>query len=334
MLRAILRSAVIVSLVLMVDSAYGAPKADDFFPNKPDPFVGNYSGRWSDSETIDPEIHAQVIALGSKKYRVVFTAKLDMRSTVKDAVEAKRSGKSISFKGDHLYGEIRGDRFTGGRGSGEARFEMKKVSQASPTLGAKPPEGAVVLFDGSNMDEWESPIGWKVLDNGAMMVTPLGVSVHSKRKFKDAHLHIEFRNSFMPKARGQGRSNSGVFLQDIYEVQILDSYGLEGYYNECGALYKLSAPHVNACRPPLQWQTYDIDYTAPKFDKEGRLSHFGRMTVLHNGVLIHNNQELSWITAWKEEDRLAEPPKEAGPIQLQAHSNFVQFRNIWIVPGN
>jgi len=135
----------------------------------------------------------------------------------------------------------------------------------------------------------------------------------------------------MPSARGQQRGNSGVFFQSTYEVQILDSYGLEGYYNECGALYKVAAPKVNACAPPLQWQTYDIIYRAPRHDANGKLVEFPRMTVRHNGVLIHNDQEMPWRTDWKEEGRLKPAPTEPGNIKMQAHGNYVQFRNIWAV---
>ncbi len=122
-----------------------------------------------------------------------------------------------------------------------------------------------------------------------------------------------------------------MFLQDTYEVQILDSFGLEGYCNECGALYKVAAPMVNACRPPLDWQAYDIEYRAPRFDGAGNLSANPVMTVRHNGVLIHNAQEMPWLTGWKEKDRLKPPPGEALPIRLQSHHNYMQFRNIWLV---
>ena len=164
-----------------------------------------------------------------------------------------------------------------------------------------------------------------------MMVTPKAKYIQSKQSFSDIDMHIEFRNSFMPKSRGQQRSNSGVFLQDAYEVQVLDSYGLEGYYDECGALYKVAAPMVNACSPPLQWQTYDIEYRAPRFDGAGNLKENARITVRHNGKLIHNDQELWWITAWTEEERLGPAPRQPGHIQLQSHGNYVQFRNIWVV---
>ena len=300
-----------------------------YFPPQSDPLTGDYVGRWLSGETVDPDLCAQVIALGDNKYRVVLTAKLDMRSPPKGVFEVEAAGGALTFQGAGLRGEVRGDVIKGGRGE-TARFELKKEFRPSPTLGLEPPKGATMLFNGSGLDAWETSKGWEVLD-GAMMVTPKGDYIQSKQTFGDLGMHIEFRNSFMPKARGQQRSNSGVFLQDLYEVQVLDSYGLEGYYDECGALYKVAAPMVNACAPPLQWQTYDIEYRAPRYDSAGNLKANARITVQHNGKLIHNDQELWWITAWTEEERLGPPPVKPGHIRIQSHGNYVQFRNIWVV---
>ena len=304
---------------------------EDVFPDEPDPFVGDYKGRWTGDVAVDPDIAARVIALGGGRYRIRLVPKLDMRCPPVAIVEAKASRGRIFFEVGRTRGEIRGDQIIGKDRDGKVTVEMKKVTRLSPTLGATPPKGAIVLFDGSNLDAWVDSKGWELLDDDAMMVTPKGGYLETKQHFTDVKLHVEFRNSFMPRARGQERSNSGVFVQDIYEVQVLDSYGLEGYYNECGALYKLAAPQVNACAPPLQWQSYDIEYRAPRFDANGELSENARITVHHNGVLIHNDQELWWITAWTEKERLAPPPSEPGPIKLQAHNNYVQYRNIWLV---
>ena len=149
----------------------------------------------------------------------------------------------------------------------------------------------------------------------------------SKRKFQNCQLHIEFLLPFMPEARGQARGNSGCYLQGRYEVQMLDSFGLEGKNNECGGIYTIAEPSVNMCFPPLAWQTYDIDYTPARFDAAGKKTANARITVKHNGVTIHDNVELAHITpggAPKEE-----PGK--GPFQLQAHGNPVTYRNIWVV---
>lgn len=323
--------AFLVASVLTSSASWAAEKWKEFYPDEANPFVGNYEGRWGGDVTVDPTVAVQVIALGKDRYRIRMTAKLDMRAPVKMVTEAKSKGKSLKFESGGLVGEIRDGRITGGHSDDDGRFEMTKVERPSPTLGAAAPAGAIVLFDGSNFDAWQKPEGWELLDGGVMMVTPKGKEIVSKQTFTDAKLHIEFRNSFMPKARGQQRSNSGVFLQDVYEVQVLDSFGLEGMYDECGALYKVAAPRVNACRPPLQWQTYDITYTAAKFDASGKLVANPRMTVYHNGVLIHNDQEVREITAWTEKERLAPHKSQPGHIRMQAHNNYVQYRNVWVV---
>ena len=311
-------------------TGFAARDFEEVYPQQADPLVGNYEGRWSDEEDVDPEAAAQVVPLGRDHYRVILLTKLDMRCPPKLDIEVRGRDGVIEFDEGGYHGKIENGVFTGGAGRRKT-FEMRKVVHQSPTLGAEPPEGAVVLFDGSGFDAWTGTNGWKVLDGGVALLTPDGDNLKSKQKFKDVRLHVEFRLPCIPRARGQQRGNSGVFLQDTYEVQVLDSYGLEGYYNECGALYKVAAPKVNACRPPLQWQTYDIDYHAPRYDGDGNLVDNPVMTVRHNGVLIHNAQEMPWITAWKEKDRLKAPPSEPLPIRLEAHHNYMQYRNIWVV---
>lgn len=311
-------------------SAQSSP--EEAFPTEKDPFMGDYEGRWDDSEDVDPELAAQIYPLGRDRYQVRIVNKLDMRCPPLMDEQVEVEDGKLSFRAAGLHGEVAEGVFSGGRGR-LTSFEMKRIARPSPALGANAPANAVVLFDGANFDAWQETEGWSITEDGAMMVDPSGDDILSKESYKDVTLHVEFRHSLMPMARGQQRSNSGVFLQDTYEVQVLDSYGLEGYYNECGALYKVAAPNVNATAPPLQWQTYDIQYRAPRFNDEGELTEYPRITVYHNGVLIHNDLEMRWLTAWKEKDRLGDAPREAGPIRLQAHNNYVQFRNIWLVEG-
>jgi hypothetical protein len=202
-------------------------------------------------------------------------------------------------------------------------FELKKVVRKSPTLGAKPPEGAVVLFDGSdkdkvNVDAWDAG---HVDDRGW-----LAAGTKTKKKFQNFTLHGEFILPFKPLGRDQDRGNSGFYLQDRYEVQVLDSFGQPPVFNGTGAIYRQTPPDLNMCLPPLQWQTYDIDFTAPQFDAAGKKTKNAVITVKLNGVAVHNKREITAKTgAGKPEG--AEP----GPIQLQGHGNPVFYRNIWIV---
>jgi hypothetical protein len=193
------------------------------------------------------------------------------------------------------------------------------------------PKGAVALFDGADTSRWIQRRGgglspWKVVD-GAIVAG--GGDILTKDGYQDFQLHIEFMTPDMPNARGQGKGNSGVYLQGRYEIQILDSYGIESPgKGDCGAIYDQSAALVNACKPPLQWQSYDILFRAPRFDAEGKRTENARVTVLQNGVPIQNNTEIhGTTTAGMNTD-----PAQPGPILLQDHGNPVKYRNLWILP--
>jgi acetyl esterase/lipase len=199
--------------------------------------------------------------------------------------------------------------------------ELKKTVRQSPTMGAKPPEGAVVLFDGKSADEWE---GGRMTADGLLIP-----GVTSKEKFQSGTLHVEFRTPYMPQDSGQARGNSGCYLQGRYEVQVLDSFGLEGKDNECGGLYSVRDASLNMCFPPLTWQTYDIDFTAATYDASAKLTKPARITVRLNGVVVHNNVELP---NRKTTAAPVEVGPEPGPIYLQDHGNPVRYRNVWFVP--
>jgi len=216
-----------------------------------------------------------------------------------------------------------------------AKASEQPASQPPPTLGAAPPAGAVVLFDGKNLDAWakkagkdwlkeDGPAKWKLTGDGAVEVVPNSDCIITHQKFGDCHLHVEFRTLGSP-------TNSGVFLQDRYEVNINESYGkTEGTPN--GGLDNCTdkkPPSQRASLPPLAWQTFDIDFHAPKFDASGTKTAPARMTVLLNGVKIYDDQPLD--PPHGAAARLGEAP--TGPLMLQEHGMPVQFKNIWLVPN-
>lgn len=265
---------------------------------------------------------AQILALGGGKFRLVGWegglpgATPDAKKS--QEMEGTLENGAVHFKNGTSEATIRGGELQSKDTDGQART-LKKVERKSPTLGAKPPEGALVLFDGTGTDEWK---------DGAMDAEKnLQRGTVSKREFGDFTLHLEFRTAFMPTERGQRRSNSGVYLQDRYEVQVLDSIGLKGETNECGGIYTKHRPLVNMCFPPLSWQTYDIEFEAAKWDADGKKTRNAIVTVKHNGVLIHDHVEVNGST---QSSGRKEGPGP-GPIQLQNHGSPVAYRNIWIV---
>ncbi len=202
-----------------------------------------------------------------------------------------------------------------------------------PDLPARTPAGATVLFDGSSLDGWKHRNGtekgaWKLVGDGSMEVVPETSDLVSRFEFGDALLHVEFLTPAIPDASGQARGNSGVYVQGRYEVQVLDSYGLESQLGDCAAIYGKKAPDVNACRPPERWQSYDILFTAPRLDASGAKAANARMTVWHNGRLVHEDVEVDGPTGGAVDEAEA----ARGPLLLQDHGNPVRYRNVWIVP--
>lgn len=208
------------------------------------------------------------------------------------------------------------------------------VDPGENNLPAGVPSDATVLFDGSNLQQWTSAGGdakWKIKD-GAMESVPGGGYLVTKQKFGDCQLHVEWAAPSKPSGKGQGRGNSGVYLMGKYEVQVLDSFENSTYADgSAGSLYGQYPPLVNASRKPGEWQAYDIIFRRPRFDETGKLISPARVTVLHNGVVIQNNEELYGPTNWIQHKDYQPHPAQL-PLSLQDHGNPVRFRNIWIRP--
>lgn len=317
------RAALVACIFLSARAVLGAESkvssADD-----PDYRVqGEYSGQIKPPGGGDElKLGVQVIALGGGKFHAVaYPGGLPgdgWDGTTKLEADGEMSGEAALFKGVHANGEIKNGMLRIIGEDNETLTELPRLERKSPTLGAAPPQGAIVLFGGSAANDFDpgtlSDEGWLIAGQ------------NSKRKFGSCQLHVEFLLPFMPEARGQARANSGCYLQGRYEVQMLDSFGLKGENNECGGIYSIKAPDVNMCFPPLAWQTFDIDYTAATYEN-GNKTKNARMRVRHNGVVIHNDVEVPKNTTAAP---VPEGP-DAGPIYLQNHGNPVRYRNIWIV---
>lgn len=205
--------------------------------------------------------------------------------------------------------------------------------KVTPGAGTAAPSDAIILFDGSNFNNWVNNEGGAVqweLNEGAMTVKPGTGDIATKEGFGDMQLHIEWRTPSVVKGEGQGRGNSGIFLMGRYEVQVLDNFDNPTYPNgQAGSIYKQHIPLVNACKAPGEWQTYDILFTAPRFNDQGRVTHPARVTIIHNGVVVQNNIEI-----WGSTEFIGLPQYKAHtmnePIRLQDHGDLVSFRNIWV----
>ena len=321
----------IFGLPCIVLAADKSPSTTD--PAKADPdfaIQGEYTGKVQGKDG-EKTLAVQVIALGGGKFHAVgYTGGLPgdgWDGKEPEEVDSATADGAVTFKGKHAAGAIKDGVMTVTDLGDKKIGELKRVVRQSPTLGEKPPKGAIVLFDGKSTDGWVSSKG----KNVDAKMTPEGLlmqGANTRKLFGKHRLHIEFMLPYMPTARGQARGNSGAYLQGRYEVQMLDSFGLKGLDNECGGIYKISKPKVNMCFPPLSWQTYDIDFTPAEFQAHGKKTKNARITVRHNGALIHENLELPKFTAAAPN---ATDDAQPGFLHLQDHGNDVRYRNIWAV---
>jgi hypothetical protein len=310
---------------------------------------GEYVGQFSNGGALG----AQVISLGKDSFQALLLigglpgAGWDGEHKI--LMQGKRDGASADFvpaDGKRKYNAPKADEFTAttkfpplgqiecsgkimdgvlrGTTADGKKFELKRTVRASPTMGLKPPTGAVVLFDGSGTNEIDGG-RW---DKGHGIIHTDGKNIVSKRKFQDFTCHVEFMTAYRPESRAQQRGNSGVYLLNQYEIQILDSFGLDGKKNECGSIYEKVPPKVNMCLPPLQWQTFDIVFTSAVADGAGKKLKNAQVTVKHNGVVVHDNAEIAGRTGVNSRK---DPEGTPGPLLLQGHGNPTQFRNVWVV---
>lgn len=299
-----------------------------------DSFMGEYTGTFFADSKIQMPATANVVAESEHDWRIVIDAVSPGPGRQGAHIEIygnlQGPGVDISYPsgGYRWHGGINNGHLSVGSEYGQ-HFEIDKVARKSPTEGLQAPQGAVVLLPyksgaKTSLAAWTNQ-NWEALDNGAARVRQ--GSNTTKERFGDIkQLHVEFWLPLEPGNRGQGRANSGVFLNDTYEVQVLDSFGLAYTSGDCGSLYSIKRPDVNASLPPETWQTYDIEFRTPRLNADGSIKENARITVVHNGIKIHDNVELARPTA----DPKAQQ-KTTGPIQLQDHSHPIQYRNIWLV---
>jgi hypothetical protein len=203
----------------------------------------------------------------------------------------------------------------------------------APATPAPPPSDAVVLFGGEDLAQWQmedgSPAKWAVRDGYFEVVAGTG-TIRTRQGFGDVQLHIEWMAPSPPRGEGQDRGNSGVFLMSLYEVQVLDSYHSKTYADgQAAALYGQYPPLVNACRPPGEWQTYDIVYHGPRFDESGKVTRPMIVTVFHNGVLVQDHVQLTGPTEHMKRPPYQKHPEQM-PLRLQDHGHPVRYRDLWI----
>ncbi len=320
---------------------------------------GNWQGEFTHADWQNRTVRAQIVGESWTDYRVDLYVGTPGEKEQKGIVKAKTEKGVPTMQGDVDLGEKLGGVFTleakfvkgvfegtlkSKSGGPDVAFTMKRVLLKSPTLGQKPPEGAIVLMlpVGETPDqqreirprqaelfdkEWDVQKRWGVHGDGSIGM--MSSSIVSRQEFGDAEYHIEFQTPYMPTERDQGRGNSGVYVQNRYEIQVLDSFTDEPRDNWCGGIYQQAVPLTNPSLPPGEWQTYDITFKAPRFDANGKKTENARLTVRFNGVLIHDNLELRHQTPGGANN---EAPK--GPLQFQDHGNNVLWQNVWVKPLN
>lgn len=304
-----------------------------------DAFMGLYEGVYQADHHQTTKATAKVIAEGPSYYRVVVQAEPLAQGdpSIQFEVYGTLQGNAVHLFGransQRWQGRISGDKLSATPGYYGMGLEVTKVARKSPNEGAPAPADAIALIPytpgkPTQTSAWNGG-AWKPLEDGSLQCEPNKGSITTKETFGDARIHVEFWLPLMADSFGQGRANSGVIINNIYEVQVLDSFGLVPSAGDCGAIYDSTRPKVNASFPPEQWQTYDITFRAPRMKPDGSVAEKARITVDLNGVRIHNNVTIEGATAGHAPGK---PPANAatGPLHLQDHGNRVRYRNVWL----
>lgn len=329
----LLRNLFVMLAVLLGILAAVPMRAEDLF-------MGEYEGTCHADRSQKTKATAKVIAEGPSYYRVVLQAEplVPGEPTAQFEIYGVRQGASVNLFGRanaaNWHGRIAEDRLVADPGYYGMAIDLKKTTRKSPREGLQPPGDAVVLLPfapgkAPDPSAWQGG-KWKPQDDGSLQCDPGKGSILTRQSFGDIKLHVEFWLPLMADSFGQGRANSGVIINNLYEVQVLDSFGLVPSAGDCGAIYDQTRPRVNASLPPEQWQTYDIVFRAPRMNGNGTVQEKARVTVEFNGVKIQDNVAIEGATAGHEPGK---PPANAatGPLQLQDHGNWVRYRNVWLV---
>lgn len=315
-----------------------AQAADNPSPSG-DPFIGAFEGVYTAAGRDDYVAKGQIINVGRGLYKakVGFGTNDGAQQYGYVEIHGSAQGSKLMLSGYsndvHWTGTIQDGKLRIGQQDAHysGAFRMDKVIHHSPTEGLTPPRGSDVILPyaqgaKTNLDAMTND-KWEILDDGVMRVKGKSGDQKTKKSYGDVTIHLEFKLAHMPNEHGQARSNSGLYVQDRYETQILDSFGLMSGSGDCGGIYEQAIPLVNACYPPGQWQTYDVQFKAARFNKDGSVKSYPTMTVELNGVTVQRNHVFRKVTGGAVNDDVP----EKGRIRLQDHGDPVEYRNFWVV---
>jgi hypothetical protein len=290
---------------------------------------GEYRG-YMEVDGARTAVFARVMALGDGNFRATFLTTLDERVEPIGVMDGQVQGDAVEFQNSDEWSAMLD--VTAQTLRGNPSIELKRFVRTSPTLGAPPPESAVVLLGAETKDlrekwtRWQDQAPtWRILSAGVMEARR-NHHLMSRQEFGDAQIHLEYWQPLRAGQREQRRGNSGIYVQGLYEVQILDSFGIEGSYQDAGAIYEIATPKVNMALPPGQWQTLDITFTAARMDGD-EVQIPAKMTVKHNGVLVLEDVDVPRTTRGAPYNQI----RETGGVYLQGRCP-VRFRNIWVLP--